>query len=322
MDSANKVLVAIDFSPCSGAALLKAARLAAWKNASLTALHIVASPETYPWTPVTLPNMAFVFPTADQLAADARRRWPAFAKQYGASAETRIVIESGNPRDRILETVRQLKPALLVIGAHSTADAARGIGTTATACAQWASAPVMVVREQHKGPFRSVVACVDFSDTSRLALEQAIAIAAEDGAVLNILHVYSDPWHGAAIPKDITRNMPDFADRYRHAIEERLRTFCEPLKHELDAIKPEFHGLQSAKHADGIMAFMERRGCDLAVLGTRAQWTMRDYLWGSTAERVVREAACSVLTIKPPSFTGIEQYQPLADSEAVISAAM
>jgi nucleotide-binding universal stress UspA family protein len=217
--------------------------------------------------------------------------------------------------------VRQEKPSLLVVGAHSTTDAARAIGTTAAACAQWAVAPVLVVREQQPGPFHAVVACVDFSDTSRLALEQAIAIAAEDGADLNILHVYSDPWRAAAMPDDVRRNMPDFADRYRQAVEAKLRKFCEPLKHELDAIKPVFHGLQSSNQAEGIIAFIERHGCDLAVLGTRGRWNMRDFFWGSTAERVVREAACSVLAVKPPSFAGSEVYQPLADSEAVISGA-
>jgi universal stress protein E len=320
MISNSSILVAIDFSPCSAAAVLKAQRVAAWKNASLTALHVVGVPEVFPWGPISPPEMALALPATSELIADARRQWPAFAKRYGLNAGTRFVVQAGNPRDRIHEAVRLEKPSLLVVGAHSTTDAARGIGTTAAACAQWAATPVLVVREQQSGPFRSVAACVDFSDASRSELEQAIAIAAQDSATLNILHVYPDPWHGAAVPDDIKRNMPDFADRYRRSVEARLRSFCEPLEHELGAIKPVFHGLQSPNHAKGIMAFVERHGCDLAVMGTRGKWTMRDFFWGSTAERVVREAACSVLAIKPPSFTGLQTHQPLAESEAVTSA--
>lgn len=322
MGTSNMVLVAVDYSPCSAAALVRAARIAAWTNATLVALHVVEVPETYPWVPLMPSNFAVVIPPVEDLIAHARRRWDIFAKRHGASAGTRLAIETGNPRDRILETVRREKPALLVVGAHSTSDGQRGIGTTAAACAQWAAAPVLVVREQQSGPFRAIVACVDFSDTSRLALEQAIGIAAEDGAVLNILHVFSDPWRGAVIPDDIKRTMPDFAARYRQAVEEKVQAFCEPFEHELGAIKPVFHGLQSPNHAEGMIEFAARHACDLAVLGTRGKWTMRDYFWGSTAERVVREAPCSVLAVKPPSFTGPETYHPLADSEAVSSRAM
>ena len=64
----------------------------------------------------------------------------------------------------------------------------------------------------------------------------------------------------------------------------------------------EFHALLASTHGEGIIAFVQRHGCDLAVLGTRATWNIRDFLWGSTAERVVRECPSSVLTLKPAGF--------------------
>lgn len=317
MNADKRVLVAVDFSPCSAAAFRRARRLAAWLDASLVALHVIV-PATAP-TAGPIGRLKLVPPSEEDLASRARAKWHEFAQTCGGTDGAILEIEFGNPRDTIMQTVRRTKPEMLVIGAHGSSDAARGIGTTAAACAQWAPTQVLVVREGQAGPFRTVVACVDFTDTSRLALEQAVNIATEDCATLHILHVYGDPWHGIGPTDDIRRNMPDFDDRYRQAIEDRVRKFCEPLSHELNVLKPQYHAVEAERHAEGIMNFMTGHGCDLAVLGTRGKFSMREYFWGSTAERVVRESPCSVLAVKPPGYVEGESYQPFADAQAVVS---
>jgi len=62
-------------------------------------------------------------------------------------------------------------------------------------------------------------------------------------------------------------------------------------------------------HGRGITEFARQVGADLVVLGTRGRTNLRDLLLGSTAERVVRDAPCSILTVKPdeledPASTG------------------
>lgn len=315
MEGQNTILVAVDFSPCSAAALRQAIRVASWHNARLTALYVVEPPAALVPHMVMPGGAPVPIPSSDELVIDARKRWGPFIQRCGPSSGTKFVIEVGIPRERILEAVRRDKPLMVVVGAHSTSDRARGVGTTAAACSQRAAAPVLVVREEQSGPFKDVTACVDFSETSRLAVEQAVAIAAQDGATLRVLTVYGDPWHGLGAPDEIARNMPDFAEKYRAAIETRVREFCAPLAHELGAVKPVFHAVQARNHAEGITAFIERHGCDLAVLGTRAAWSMRDFFWGSTAERVVRECPCSVLTVKPAGFQQLAPYDRLADAK-------
>jgi nucleotide-binding universal stress UspA family protein len=70
----------------------------------------------------------------------------------------------------------------------------------------------------------------------------------------------------------------------------------------MNALKATYHAEQFGKVGEGIVQFIAHRGCDLAVLGTRAKWNLRDFLWGSTAQRVVYDAECSVLTVKPIGF--------------------
>jgi len=305
MQPTNTILAAIDFSPCSAAALKQAIRIAAWKNATLSALHVVNLPMLLPADPVIGGGLVMPLPVQDDLVAVARDRWKGFSRQCGAP-DLPLDIEVGSPRDRILQAVRERRPALLLVGAHSAASARRAVGTTAAACAQRAQTQVMIVRESQSGPSRAVAACIDFSDSTRTTIEEAIGIAAEDSAALHILHIYSDPWHGLTPPDEIRQNMPGFADRYRTAIVDRLKSACEGLTHELSALHPTFHAEQAPSHAEGIIAFVTQNNCDMAVLGTRGRWTLRDFFWGSTAERVVREAPCSVLATKPPAHTATD----------------
>lgn len=295
MDRLARILVALDFSPCSADAFREAARIAAWSRAALAALHVVdvtrfASIPPDPLMPVGL------------LVEEAREQWSKFVPECKVRASTPLAIEVGRPRDLIVERVRADKHDLLVVGAHSDLDANRAIGGTAAACVQHAPAKVLVVREGQVGAFRSVVACVDFSETSRDALEQAVRVAAQDGSALHILHVYTDPWRGRSAGAQAKVDLTAFREAHRRAAEEQLRTFCEPMSHEIGALRAEHHAMLSPTHGEGIIAFVQRHGCDLAVLGTRAKWNLRDFLWGSTAERVVRECPSSVLTVKPAGF--------------------
>jgi nucleotide-binding universal stress UspA family protein len=299
MDRLRSILAAVDFSACSEDAFRQAARLSEACRATLAALHVV---DMVLVAPAFDPLLPVAFPQPVDLMPDVQAQWARFAPDCPGKSGATLSVEFGSPRDQILETVRRQRPDLLVVGARGVMDAHREIGPTASACVQRAPCRVLVVREGQRGPFRSVVACVDMTETSRMALEQAIRVGAMDGAAVHVLHVYGDPWHGLPMPPEVSANMPDFPRRYRQAVENRLRRFCEPMAHELGALKAEFHAVQAPNHGEGIIAFVQRHGCDLAVLGTRSTWNLRDLFWGSTAERVVRRCPSSVLTVKPAGF--------------------
>ncbi len=300
MDRLKTILVAVDFSLCSTDAFRQAARIAAWNNAKLHALHVVNAPTTLPGRRAFIP---FDLPTQDQLVHDAERRWEDFAPACEGKAKAEFSIVVGSQRGEILRAVEAMKPDLLVMGTNSVLDRKRGIGTTAAACVRQAETKVLLVREEQTSPFTSVAACIDFSATSRLALEQAVRVAAQDGAALHVMHVYDNPWHGMPRSDIVDANMPDFDAKMKEAVAARLREFCQPLAHEMNALKAHFHGVQHDEHwsghGDGLVGFIHHQGVDLAVLGVRSSWNTRDFLWGSTAERVCRDAGCSILTVRP-----------------------
>ena len=300
MDRLKTILAAVDFSMCSSDAFRQAARIAAWQGAALHALHVVNVPA---YRPVPHPFIPFDLPTQEQLVPDAHRRWEDFAPACEGKAKAQFTVAIGSPRGEILQAVEATKPDLLVMGTTSVLDRKRGIGTIAAACVRRAETKVLLVREEQSGPFKDVAAFVDFSETSREALPQAVRVAAQDGAVLHVVHIYDDPWHGVPRTGVITANMPDFDAKLRQSVEQRLKEFCEPLAHEMNALKARYHGFQHGEHwegyGSGITGFIAHHGVDLAVLGGRSTWNARDFFMGSTAERVCRDAGCSILTVRP-----------------------
>lgn len=299
VDKLKRILVGVDFSACSAAALMQAVRIAEWHRAEVSVLHVVPIPA---YAGIEGSLMIPELPPLDLLVDDARERWANWppARQVGGRVSFDAVL--GVSRMELLNYVQSSACDLLVLGAHGEFDERRGVGSTASACVQRAATRVLVVREGQTGAFRSAVACIDFSDTSRVALEQAIRVAAQDGSALHILHVFEDPWRHASVAAKMRAILPDLRQAYKEGAERWLRSFCEPLAHEIGALKAAFHVKQFDAHGKGILDFIRQQGCDLAVLGTRAKWNWRDFLWGSTAERVVRDAPCSILTVKPPGF--------------------
>ncbi len=155
---------------------------------------------------------------------------------------------------------------------------------------------VMLVHEGHTGPFRKVVAGVDFSEQSREAVAQALRVAAQDDSQVHFLHVFTGSWGRYALVPDAWEVDEEMAAQYRHALEQRLREFVGDT-----AGRPaRFTVVEAANHGHGIAEYARRVGADLVVLGTKGRSNLGYVLLGSTVERLLREIPCSALVVRPP----------------------
>lgn len=296
MNAIRNIVVGLDFSPSSRDALVQAQRIAAWNRASLRGVHVVDVPAFTPAPPTLFP---YALPTHADLTREARRRFDEFKAGIAGAETLHVDFLLGSPARTMVDCSRDAD--LLVMGTHSVHDERRGVGSIAAACVRRALCSVLLVRRGQTGKFGKVAVFVDFSDTSRSAVEQAIRIASQDGSELFVVHAYDDPATGWRPDTPIAENMPDFHVKYREAVEDRLRTYCEPFTHELNALKATFKGIEHNRgwegYAWGLVRFVHDEAVDLAVLGTRSTWNPRDFLIGSTAERVVRDARCSIFAL-------------------------
>ena len=141
--------------------------------------------------------------------------------------------------------------------------------------------------------WRKIICAIDFSESSRLALEQAAELAGRSGAELTLAHVHVSPSHAAA---DVLVAAPEAAAVAAHELELLLaawRADAERLSG-----RPVRVALLSGDPAEQLVKLARESQCDLTVVGTHGRRGLRRLVLGSVAEQVVRTAPCPVLAVR------------------------
>jgi len=134
---------------------------------------------------------------------------------------------------------------------------------------------------------RKILYPTDFSSYSNQAYFHAIALAETHGAMLTVLFVYN----------------PDMNTPGAPACEEETRLYWQAQLEQIRPINPGIavrHVLLEGDPATEIVRYGRDAGMDLIVMGTHGRTSVERTLLGSVAERVLRDAACSVLVVKLP----------------------
>lgn len=135
---------------------------------------------------------------------------------------------------------------------------------------------------------------LDFSKTSRLALEAACDLARRYGAHVEILHVTGQKHRSDGV----LLAPPEPKERDDHvALGKRLEAWSSEF--ELSAGAPIATLLRDGDPVEEIERVARENGHDLIVLGAAGRTGLKQALLGSVAERVTRHAPCPVLAVRP-----------------------
>ena len=297
MDKLKTIICGIDFSKGSQCALRQAARIGETTNARLLAVHVLEE------------SLLKVFPSISRAeiktrAADQLDELVFEILGDSHKAEQHVLI--GHPFRTIADLVIGEDCDLLALGVHghdTKPDAATAAGALASKCVRKVPTKVLLVRGDQRSDFKKIVHCTDFSKTSALALEQAIIMAHEEKASLEILHAAIAPEriaYGIADAQFYKVLDPEIVRKQnRIEMEEYLKPFAEEVEG-LDLKTTIIESLDSTGTA--LLNAIRERDADLIVLGTHGRGTIAGLLMGTTAEKIVSHAPCSVLAIKPKHF--------------------
>lgn len=292
----RRILCPIDFSDASRHALAHAATIARWYGSAITALH-VRSAATFVNPPIilaALPDAAIPGLTDREQLEVQLQEW---LRTSAADVKTEAVVTEGAPGARIVERARTLPADLIVIGSHGRSGVERLIlGSVTEKVVRQAECPVMTVppaaaTTSHL-PFKHLLCPIDFSRSSLTALKFALSIAQESDARLTLLAVFE--WSHEAEPKH-SSDTPDFRSRWE-----------SDTRRELNALVPDdvrnWCSVETAaafgKASDQILRAALMDHADLVVMGVQGRTALDMALFGSTANQVVRQAACPVLTLR------------------------
>lgn len=151
-------------------------------------------------------------------------------------------------------------------------------------------------------PFRNILFPTDFTPHAREAMKYAAAFARSGGGRIVLFSVQS----GSVPPNLLTMPESDFAEPENHWLLQ-LRSEVRNL-----LADPLFDGLEvdpvivAGEPAPEIAKAVRDYEIDLVTVVTHGRKGLSRALWGSTAEEIIAEAVCPVLTIRPPQHDFVE----------------
>ncbi|MDP1592375.1 MAG: universal stress protein [Prosthecobacter sp.] len=297
MKKLHHIIAAIDFTPSCRNALREAARRASLDGAAITAVHVMDE---------FLVHELKKALSADQAAI--RADWLERLKKFVAESEVGAVgvnaeVRIGHPFAELVEACRAHTADLLVMGAKGSKNEPHRVGAIAAKCVRKAPVDVLVVREDAQGPFKKIITCVDFSENSAKAVQCALHVAQQDGGSLDCLHVYQSALamsldYGGFAPSMPATIDPEAVENWRKDLE----AFLAPLTRDAGDVKVTALIKERVNIREAILDHVNETQASLVVLGTRGKTGLREMLIGTTAEKIVQNAPCSILAIKPDGF--------------------
>ena len=144
---------------------------------------------------------------------------------------------------------------------------------------------------------RRVLCPVDFSDTSRHALEHALAVAKWYDARVTVLHV-NHPLLVLDPPVLFVEASREPALTDVGSMRERLRTWLDTA----NAPGSIEMAVDEGNPVGRILSHAASLPADLIVMGTHGRSGFDRVVLGSVAEKVLRKAGCPVVTVPPPAI--------------------
>ena len=147
---------------------------------------------------------------------------------------------------------------------------------------------------------QKVVVPIDFSDNSRTIAESAAFVAGKFGAAMHlifIVHNFED-YSGFLMPQ---MGMPRLEHDLMEGAEQKMADFAkeiEPYCLQCGVSSVQWR-VVNGDIGEGVIDFANELHCDMIIMGTHGYKGLEKIVFGSIADKVVRSAACPVLTINP-----------------------
>lgn len=224
-------------------------------------------------------------------AMGADERWPVWS----------VAILDGEVPRTIARAASEGRAPLIVMGIGRSRPMDRLLGTdTVLRTLRIADCPVLAVAPSFTATPVSAAVGVDFSRSSTAAAE-SVAQLLDSGATLHLVHV----WQPANADDDASAKDDDL---YRRHLPERYRQFIASL--DLPARLEVKSETREGHPAECLTDFAAAHHVDVIAVGRHGRNLIQRLLVGGVAERVLRNAHCSVLIAPEPT----QQRIPRAES--------
>ncbi len=306
----KNILLVCDFDLKQQTAVERAVSLSRQNDASLTVFSVVRKGPVNTRMAITSMPYQELF---EQMVADHRKKIDALVvqmKQLGVDAISAVA--TGTPFLEIIRKVLRDRHDLVILAAEGEGGLKeRLFGSTSMHLMRKCPCPVWVVKPRKQSRHKKILAAVDttdeFPDPERqslnaLIMQLASSLARMDNAELHVVQVWSVFAEGymevrGGLSEQAIRSLRKQAKREYAAQLDALLAGVD-----LSGITVHRHLPRSENPSGAIIKLAKSNRIDLMVMGTVCRTGVAGFFIGNTAEKVLSEVNCSVLTVKPEGF--------------------
>ena len=295
----RRVLFPTDFSDCSEQAFPYALLFAETHDAELHLFHALVLHSDDPHHP------AHRFPDSERVFAELHETVDAVLADTAAGHEAheikieRVTRRAVSTLPAVLDYAEECGADLIVTGTHGRGVLGRVVlGSVVREIVRLAPCPVLTVRQREPAValhrIDRIIAPVDFSPHSALAVAYGRELATELDAELEVVHVVEESVYPEFYYPVVT-SQSIASGATVEQVEESLR---EWLTEDGDAGDTAIRVL-AGRAALEIADLSRGDDSDLIVIASHGRTGFQRVLMGSVAEGVVQHATCPVITVKP-----------------------
>jgi len=209
----------------------------------------------------------------------------------------------GDPTSAIPQTAAELRIDLIVMRSRRRPVAAALLGSTAESICRTAPCPVMITHPLEQDwagvstneiDLHRVLVAYDFSSDSELALSYGLSLAQEYQAEVHMLHVL--PVRSvkpaapeiAFLPPGADNGFGEAASHLQGSVPEEVRVWCDVKQ-----------AVREGQPYREVLSYADEQSIDLICMGASGTGFGMRALFGSNADRVMRQAPCPVLITRP-----------------------
>ena len=228
------------------------------------------------------------------------------AKKLDPSIQVKTMVMFGKPFIEMIRTVQTHSHDLIIKPKHPDSKE-KSLDSTDLHLLRKCPCPVWIIKPNQRKPFGKILIAVDPdpSDSERRTLHVDIlkigtSLAKIENSKIEVVHAWTLDGESMLrgprfkLCENEIQAMADNVQSIRQGWLDELLTPYDSSEFKLTVVK--------GNPGPSLVSLIEKRKPDLVVMGTVGRTGLPGLLIGNTAEFVLRQIECSVLTLKPPAF--------------------
>ena len=298
MSQFNSLIVAVDFRESSSPVCQEAITIAQRMKAEITLVHAIEYLPYYPYYPYDAERVH------NDLLEELTQKLDKYKEQFTDQGliVNEHIIKEGKAFEVVYQAAEDVNACGIMVGVGEHFLLENLIGSTADKVVRSAGQPVFLINpEAHKDGIKRVICGCDFSENSDRALESAIYMTKIFDGHLDIVHIVHEHFYFSPVAPVIDPSSVTYSDHQTELSQaERTveRKFEETIKRlAIHEVSHSTH-IRSGDPVVEIFKLIDELDSDMLVIGASGHNAFVRFLLGSTTEKLIRKAPCSIMTLK------------------------